>query len=57
MVILNGLWMPTMHSKSPLLDKLVKRVNQNLQPDNTEIEDDDNDYSSNEDEFDDELSI
>ena len=49
--------MPIMHSKSPLLDKLVKRVNQNLQPDNTEIEDDDNVYSSNKDEFDDELSI
>ena len=49
--------MPIRHSKSPLLDKLVKRVNQNLQPDNTEIEDDDNVYSSNKDEFDDELSI
>ena len=49
--------MPIMHSKSLLLDKLVKRVNENLQPDNTEIEDDDNDYSSNKDEFDDELSI
>ena len=45
-----------MDSKFPLLDEPVKRVNHNLQLDNTEI-DDDNDDSSNEDEFDDEVPI
>ena len=55
--ILNGLCMPIMHSKSPLPDELVKRVNHNLQADNTDPEDNDDDYSSDEDEFDDELSI
>lgn len=45
-----------MDSKFPLLDEPVKRVNHNLQLDNTEI-DDDNDDSSNEDEFDDEVLI
>ena len=48
--------MPIMDSKFPLLDEPVKRVNHNLQLDNTEI-DDDNDDSSNEDEFDDEVPI
>ena len=46
-----------MHSKSPLLDELVKQANHNLQADNTDIEDDKNYYSSGEDEFDDELPI
>ena len=46
-----------MDSKSPLLDEPVKRVNHNLQLDNTEIDDDYDDYSSNEDEFDDEFPI
>ena len=55
--ILNGLCMPMMHSKSPLLDELVERVNRNHQGDNTNSEDDDGDYSSDEDEFDDELPI
>ena len=55
--ILNGLCMPIIHSKSPLLGELVKRVSCNLQTDNTDIEDDDDDYSSDEDEFDDELGI
>ena len=49
--------MPIMHSKSPLPDELVKRVNYNLQVDNTDPEDDDDDYSSDEDEFDDKLPI
>ena len=55
--VLNGLCMPIMHLKSPLPDELVKRVNHNLQADNTDPEDNDDDYSSDEDEFDDELSI
>ena len=55
--ILNGLCMPIMHSKSPLPDDLVKRVNHNLQADNTDPEDDDDDYSNDEDEFDDKLSV
>ena len=46
-----------MDSKFPLLDEPVKRVNHNLQLDNTEIDDDHDDYSSNEDEFDDEAPI
>ena len=46
-----------MHSKSPLLDELVKQVNNNLQADNTDIEDNNDNYSSDEDEFDDELPI
>ena len=46
-----------MHSKSPLLDELAKRVNHNLQADSTDIEDDDDDYSSDEDELDDELPL
>ena len=49
--------MPIMDSKFPLLDEPVKRVNHNLQLDNTEIDDDHDDYSSNEDEFDDEAPI
>ena len=49
--------MPIMDSKFPLLDEPVKRVNHNLQLDNTEIDDDNDDYSSNEDEFDDEVLI
>ena len=49
--------MPIMDSKSPLLDEPVKRVNHNLQLDNTEIDDDYDDYSSYEDEFDDEVPI
>ena len=44
-------------SKSPLLDELVKRVNRNFQADNTDNEDDDDDYSIDEDKFDDELPI
>ena len=46
-----------MDSKFPLLDEPVKRVNHNLQLDNTEVDDDNDDYSSNEDEFDDEVLI
>ena len=53
--ILNGLCVPIMHSKSALLYELVKLVNHNLQLDNIDPGDDDNDYSSDEDEFDDEL--
>ena len=53
--VLNELCMPIMYSKSPLLDELVKRVKQNLQADNADLEDDDDDYFSEEDEFDDEL--
>ena len=49
--------MPMMDSKSPLLDEPVKRVNHNLQLDNTETDDDYDDYSSNEDELDDEVPI
>ena len=49
--------MPIMDSKFPLLDEPVKRVNHNLQLDNTEVDDDNDDYSSNEDEFDDEVPI
>lgn len=49
--------MPIMDSKSPLLDEPVKRVNHNLQLDNTEIDDDYDDYSSYEDKFDDEVPI
>ena len=49
--IVNRLCMPIMHSKSPLPDELVKRVNQNLQADDTDSEDNDDDYSSDEDEF------
>ena len=49
--------MSIMDSKSPLLDELVKRVNNNLEADNTDTEDDSDDYSSDEDEFDDELFI
>ena len=55
--ILSGLCMSIMHSKSPLLDELVKQVNNNLQADNTDIEDNSDNYSSDEDEFDDELPI
>ena len=55
--ILNGLCIPVMHSKSPLLEELLKWVNQKLKADNTGTEDDNDDYSSDEDEFDDELSI
>ena len=55
--ILNGLCMPMIHSNSLLLDELVKQVNRNHQADNTNIEDDDGDYSGDEDEFDDELPI
>ena len=47
--------MPIIYSKSSLLDDLVKWVNHNLQTDNTGTEDDDDDYSSHEDEFDAEL--
>ena len=36
--------------KIPLPDELVKRVNRNLQADNTDSEDDEDDYSSDEDE-------
>ena len=46
-----------MDSKSPLLDEPVKRVNHSYQLDNTEIDDDYDDYSSNEDEFDNEVPI
>ena len=53
--ILNGLCVPTMHSKSALLYELVKWVNHNLQLDNTDPGDDDDDYSGDENEFDDEL--
>ena len=49
--------MPIIYSKSPLLDELVKWVNHHLQTDNTATEEDDDDYSSDEDEFDAELSI
>lgn len=49
--------MPIMHSKSPLLDELEKRVNRNLQADNTAIEDNNASYSSDEVEFDYELPI
>ena len=55
--ILNELCIPIIHSKPPLLDELVKRVNRNLQADNTDIEDDDDDYSIDDNEFDDELPI
>ena len=55
--ILNGLCMSIMHSKSPLPDELVKRVDHILQADNTNPEDDDDDYSNDEDEFDDEQPI
>ena len=55
--ILKALCVSIMHSKSPLLDELAKRVNHNLQADSTGIEDDDDDYSSDEDELDDELPI
>ena len=41
--VLNELCMPIMHSKYPLLDKLVKQINHNLQADNTGIEDDNDD--------------
>ena len=44
-----------MHSKSSLLDELVKRVNRNVQADHTDIEDDNGDYSSDEEEFNDGL--
>ena len=50
--ILNGLCMPIMHSKSHLLDEL-----DNLQADNKDIEEDYDDYSSDEDKFDDELHV
>ena len=50
--ILNGLCMP-MHLKSTSLDELVKQVNHNHQADNTNNENDDGDYSSDEDKFDD----
>ena len=46
-----------MHSKSPLPDELVKRVNYNLQADNADPEDDDDDCSSDEGDLDNELSI
>ena len=36
--ILNGICMPMIHSKSPSLDEVVKRVNHNLQADNTDIQ-------------------
>ena len=55
--VLNGLYMPIMYSKFPLLDELLKQVKQNLQADNVDTEDDDDDYFSEEDEFDDELPI
>ena len=54
---INSERMPVMHSKSVLLDELVKRVNHNLQVDNTDNEDDNHDYSSDEVEFDDEMPI
>ena len=44
-----------MHSKSSLLDELVKRVNRNVQADHTDIEDDNGDYTSDEEEFNDGL--
>ena len=43
--------------KCSLPDKLVKRVNRNLQVDNADPEDDNDDYSSDEYEYDDELPI
>ena len=46
-----------MHLKYPLFDELVKPVNHDLQADNTDTEDEDEDYSSDEDVFDDELPI
>ena len=55
--ILIGLCMPIMHSKSHLLDELVKRVNHNFQADNKDNEDDDDNYSSYEDECVDKLPI
>ena len=55
--ILNGLCIPIMHSKSPLLEELLKWVNHKLKADNTSTEDDNDDYCSDEDESDDELSI
>ena len=55
--ILNRLCMPIVHLKSPLPDELVKRVNHNFKVDNTDPEDDDDNYSSSDNEFDDELLI
>ena len=52
--ILNGLYMPIMHLNYSLHDYLVKPVNHNLQVNNTNIEQEDDDYSR--DEFDDELT-
>ena len=49
--------MPIMHSKSPLTDELVKQVNHKLQTNNPDPEDINDDYSGDEDEFDDELAI
>ena len=46
-----------MHSNFPLLDELVKRINHNLQANNTDIEDNNDNYSSDEDEFEDALPI
>ena len=55
--ILNGLCIPIMHSKSPVLDELAKGVDRSLQLDNSDIEYDDDDYSSDEDKFDDEQPL
>ena len=44
--------MPIMHSKFLLIDDLVKQVNHNLQTDNTDIEDGNDNSSSDEDEID-----
>ena len=49
--------MPIIYSESSFFDELVKWVNHNLQTDNTGTEDDDDDYSSDEDELDAELPI
>ena len=53
----NGPCMSIINSKSPLPDELVKRVSHNLQADSTDPEDDNDDYSSDMNEFDDELPI
>ena len=55
--LLNGLCMPIMHSKSSLPDELVKQVNHKLQTNNPDPEDINDDYSGDEDEFDDELAM
>ena len=46
-----------MHSKSSLPDELVKQVNHKLQTNNPDPEDINDDYSGDEDEFDDELAM